>query len=112
MISSLIKRYLPGGGAVGQFPTISEAGQVVWASSTPGGVVTENGANAANVIGATTGDNTAQKIWNLILSIAYRLEYLKSLDGGLPSTIYFSSVEGGDAPYRAPVDTITGVEMA
>ena len=62
--SSLNRQYLPLGAVDGQYVKFVD-GKATWAAETPGGVVTEAGANAANAVGAGTGATTALKLANL-----------------------------------------------
>lgn len=66
-ISGLTRKYLPVPQAadVGKYLKVDTNGNPVYYAETPGGVVTEAGANAANSIGAATGATTALKLANL-----------------------------------------------
>jgi len=67
-ISGLTRKYLPVPQAadVGKYLKVDTNGNPVYYAETPGGVVTEAGANAANSIGADSGADIGTKLANVI----------------------------------------------
>jgi hypothetical protein len=63
--SNMSHRHLPPGASNGQVVKCV-GGRIIWTTETPGGVVTEAGANAANAIGAASGADTSAKIKTLL----------------------------------------------
>ena len=65
--SGLTRQHLPvpSAGDIGKYLKIDANGNPIYYTETPGGTVTEAGANAANDVGAATGATTALKLANL-----------------------------------------------
>jgi len=63
--SNMSHQHLPPGASNGQYVKCV-GGRIIWTTETPGGVVTEAGANAANAIGAASGADTSAKIKTLL----------------------------------------------
>jgi len=61
--SNMSHQHLPPGASNGQIVKCV-GGRIIWTAETPGGVVTEAGANAANSIGEATGTTIAEKLAN------------------------------------------------
>ena len=61
--SNMSHQHLPPGASNGQYVKCV-GGRIIWTTETPGGVVTEAGANAANSISEATGTTIAEKLAN------------------------------------------------
>jgi len=113
-ISGLTRKYLPVPQAadVGKYLKVDTNGNPVYYAETPGGVVTEAGANAANSIGADSGADISAKVTGLVTngSTTAKGKVLLGINGGAAKLV--ETPDGTSNNYVANFSTLDGWESA